>query len=243
MDYAANEADGRLRGRVAIVTGAGRGIGRAICVALTKEGASVVGAARTQSELNETAEECRGNRGQVFPVKIDLRAAEEIRNLVSRTLSEHHKVDILVNNAGIGVFKPVTETTVEDLDAMWHVNLRAVFLTCKEVLPEMIRANEGCIINIGSLAGKNSVRNGAVYSATKWGLRGFASSLMLEVRDHHVRVVTIFPGSVETGFSAERRKARNITKPEDVAAAVVFAATANPRTMVSEIDLRPTKPE
>ena len=106
----------------------------------------------------------------------------------------------------------------------------------------MIRNGSGELVYICSLAGKNSFKGGAGYCATKWGLRGFASSLMLEVREHAIRVTTIFPGSVDTSFSPQGKKGENITQPRDVADAVLFAITAPPRSMFSEIDVRPTKP-
>jgi NADP-dependent 3-hydroxy acid dehydrogenase YdfG len=117
-----------------------------------------------------------------------------------------------------------------------------VFLLTKAVLPHMIRAKGGEIVNIASLAGKNSFKGGAGYCATKWALRGFAGSLMLEVREHNIRVVTVCPGSVDTAFSTTGKKGNTITQPEDVADAVIFAVTAPARSMFSEIDVRPTNP-
>jgi NADP-dependent 3-hydroxy acid dehydrogenase YdfG len=231
-----------LNGRVAIVTGAGKGIGRAICLALVREGASVVAAARTFADLQQVAELCRAEGGKVLPIQMDVTSETEVEGLVARTLEEYGQIDLLVNNAGIGVFKPVVEMPVADLEAMWNVNLKGVFMMCKAVLPGMIRKKGGCIVNISSLAGKNGVKNGAGYSATKWALRGFAASMMLEVREHNIRVVTIFPGSVDTHFGSRGLRGSHITQPEDVADAVVFAASVPHRTMVSEIDLRPTRP-
>ena len=157
-------------------------------------------------------------------------------------LKVNGSVDILVNNAGIGVFKPVVAMQVSEFDAMWNVNMRGVFLATRAVLPSMIRSRKGAIVNIASLAGKNTFKGGAGYGATKWALRGFAGSLMLEVREHNIRVVTICPGSVDTDFSPGGKKGAHITQPEDVASAVIFAVTAPERSMFSEIDLRPTNP-
>jgi 3-oxoacyl-[acyl-carrier protein] reductase len=106
----------------------------------------------------------------------------------------------------------------------------------------MISQKRGAIVNISSLAGKNSFKGGTGYCATKWALRGFASSLMLEVREHNIRVITIFPGSVDTSFSQMNKRGERITQPDDVASAVVFAVTAPDRSMFSEIDVRPTNP-
>jgi NADP-dependent 3-hydroxy acid dehydrogenase YdfG len=232
----------RLKGSVAIVTGAGRGIGRAISRSLSAEGAVVVLAARSKNEIDAVAAECSAQGPDALAVQTDLTRPGDIRNLIETAVKTFGKVDILVNNAGIGFFKPVVDLSVEEFDAMWNVNMRGAFLAIKQVIPLMEQSGGGSIVNIGSLAGKNSVKNGAGYAATKWALRGFASSLMLEVREKNVRIVTIFPGSVDTTFSKSNRSGRAITTPEDVAAAVIFAATVPSRSMVSEIDVRPTIP-
>jgi NADP-dependent 3-hydroxy acid dehydrogenase YdfG len=231
-----------LKGQVAIVTGAGRGIGRAISTALAAEGAHVVLAARTAAEIGKVAGEIQAAGGAATSVVADLTRPEQIERLANEALKISGAIDILVNNAGIGVFKPVSEMSVDELDAMWNVNLRGTFLATKAVLPAMTKGKRGAIVNIASLAGKNTFKGGAGYCATKWGLRGFAGSLMLEVREHNIRVVTIFPGSVDTNFSRAGKRGPQITQAEDVASAVLFAVTAPARSMFSEIDLRPTIP-
>ncbi len=236
MDLAA------LSGQVAFVTGGGRGIGRGIAVALAREGAHVVVSSRTARELETVVGEILAQGGSASSVVADVSNPADAQKCAETVVDRYGRLDILVNNAGIGVFKPVAELSVEEFDRMWNVNMRGVFLMTKAFLPIMTSAGRGAIVNIASLAGKNSFRGGAGYSATKWALRGFAGSLMLEVRDHNIRVVTIFPGSVETGFSAGGKKGENIPRPEDVAGAVVFAVTAPQRAMFSEIDVRPTRP-
>ena len=232
----------RLSGRVAVVTGSGRGIGKAIAGALAAEGAHVVLAARTAAEIEKVAAAIRSEGGLATAVRTDVTDERQVGDLIAESLKIKGSVDILVNNAGIGVFKPVLAMDVSDFDAMWNVNMRGVFLATRAVLPSMIRSRSGAIVNIASLAGKNTFKGGAGYGATKWALRGFAGSLMLEVREHNIRVVTICPGSVDTGFSAGGKKGAHITQPEDVASAVIFAVTAPGRSMFSEIDLRPTNP-
>ena len=232
----------RLEGRTAIVTGGSKGIGRAIAFALGSEGADLVLSARTGKDLDTTVEEFKRSGISARAISCDVSAEQQVNALVESAVSSLGRIDILVNNAGMGVFKPVVEMTAQDFDTMWGVNMRGVFLATHAVLPHMIKAGSGQIVNISSLAGKNSFKGGAGYCATKWGLRGFASSLMLEVRDHNIRVVTVFPGSVETAFSSGGKKGRNITQPEDVAEAVLFAVTAPQRSMFSEIDVRPTRP-
>jgi NADP-dependent 3-hydroxy acid dehydrogenase YdfG len=232
----------RLAGQVAVVTGGSKGIGRAVAYALAREGAHVVLAARSSKELDAVVQEFTREGLKASQVPTDISIPSQVAALIEGTVDGFGRLDILVNNAGIGIFKNVEELAVEEFDAMWNVNLRGVFLASKAALPAMIKANRGAIVNISSLAGKNSIKGGAGYCATKWGLRGFASSLMLEVREYHIRVVTIFPGSVATDFSQQGKKGPNITQPEDVASAVVFAVTAPERSMFSEIDVRPTNP-
>jgi NADP-dependent 3-hydroxy acid dehydrogenase YdfG len=233
----------RLEGQVAIVTGASRGIGRAISMSLHREGASVVLAARGNDELESLATEIRAHGGKAIPLKVDLTNDDHVRMLVDETVKRYGRVDIVVNNAGRGVFKPFAEMGTDDFDDMWKLNMRAPFVLTKTALPHMIKQKSGAIVNIASLAGKNSFINGTGYAATKWALRGWASSLMLEVREHNVRVVTVFPGSVDTTFSSMNKRGDKITQPEDVADAVVFAVTAPARSMFSEIDVRPTNPK
>lgn len=231
-----------LRDQVAIVTGASKGIGRAITRALAQQGCKVAMVARTAELLHELHRELAEQSCATLPICADITDDASIDRIVAETLQWAGRIDILVNNAGIGIFKPVVEMAPEDFDAMWRLNMRAVFLLTRAVLPHMISAQHGAIVNIASLAGKNTFANGSGYAATKWALRGWAGCLMAEVRQHNIRVVTICPGSVDTSFSQLNKRGENITQPEDVAAAVVFALTAPERTMVSEIDLRPTRP-
>jgi NADP-dependent 3-hydroxy acid dehydrogenase YdfG len=231
---------GALDGRVAIVTGASKGIGKAIARRLAREGARVMLSARGEEGLNTAVQELDGM--QVAATAADVGNGRQARGLVEETVRKWGRIDLLVNNAGVGVFGPFMEMEESDLDMMINTNLRGVFLMTKAALPHMIRGGGGHVVNIASLAGKNGVKGGAVYSATKWALRGFGASLLLEVREHDIRVTTVFPGSVDTSFSSGGKRGRNITQPEDVADAVLFAVTAPARSMFSEIDVRPTKP-
>jgi 3-oxoacyl-[acyl-carrier protein] reductase len=232
-----------LENKVAIITGASKGIGRAIARMLGEHGASVILAARSANELTAAVNELRKDGISAEGIPADVGIEDDVDALVRYVLEKNARIDILVNNAGIGYFKPLMEMSVSEFDAMWRVNMRGVFLMTKAVLPGMVKNNGGEIVNIASLAGKNTFKGGTGYAATKWALRGFAGSLMLEVRDHNIRVTTICPGSVDTAFSSTGRKGSSITQPQDVADAVVFAVTAPLRSMFSEIDLRPTRPQ
>ncbi len=218
------------------------GIGLAIGRRLAEEGASVVLAARTPPRLEKAAAELRKEGLPASAIAADVSREEDVDRLVAAVVKQHGRIDILVNNAGMGVFKPVLELTPREFDTMWETNLRGAFLATRAALPRMIKTGHGELVFINSLAGKNSFKGGAGYSATKWGLRAFASALMLEVREHNIRVTTIFPGSVDTSFSSSGKKGAHITQPRDVADAVLFAITAPARSMFSEIDLRPTNP-
>jgi NADP-dependent 3-hydroxy acid dehydrogenase YdfG len=229
--------ESQLRSKTALVTGAGRGIGTAIAVALAQAGAKVILVARTSRDIEEVASRIRSRGGEAAAAAGDVSADDVMEGIVGA----HGPVDILVNNAGMGIFKPFAEMTVCEFDQMWKVNMRGVFLATKAVLPGMRAKKEGDIVTISSLAGKNGFKGGTGYGATKWAVRGFASSLMLEVRDENIRVVTIFPGSVDTGFSKGGKRGPEIPQPDDVASGVLFAVTAPRRAMFSEIDVRPTK--
>lgn len=229
-----------LKDSVAIITGASKGIGKSITLSLAASGTKVVLASRNQKELDVLAEEIRARGGTSLSVVTDVSDEAQVLRLVKKSMAEFGKIDILVNNAGYAIMSKVIDANVKDYDGMMNVNLRGPFLCSKAVLPSMIQQKRGAIINIASLAGKNAFAGGAIYSATKWGLLGFSRSLMLEVREYNIRVVTICPGSVNTTFSDHSKDSEKIIQPQDVADAVLFALTMPARSNVSEIDIRPT---
>ena len=235
-----------LKGQVALVTGAGRGIGRSVAMALARRGASVAVTARTQPEIDAVAAAIRAGGGRAIALRADMRDGEQVARLPEATLEEFGRIDILVNNAGLGHFAKVEELRPEAFDEMWEVNVRGVFLLTRAVLPSMSAARSGDIVNIASLAGRNSFVGGAGYSATKWALIGFARSLMLEVRDRNIRVITLCPGSVDTGFAGPGRTPPRpgvIPTGDDIAAVALDALSMPRNVMVSEIDIRPTNPK
>jgi len=235
-----------LAGKNALVTGAGRGIGRAIAIALAREGASVVVTARTRAQISAVASEIRAIGGKAFELQADMRDPAQIARLAESALRESGPVDILVNNAGLGHFTRVEHLEQAHFDEMWEVNVRGVFLLTKALLPSMIGKASGDIVNIASLAGRNSFVGGAGYSATKWALIGFARSLMLEVRERNIRVSTLCPGSVDTEFAGPGHTSPRpglIPSADDIAAVAIDALRMPRHVLVSEIDIRPTNPK
>jgi 3-oxoacyl-[acyl-carrier protein] reductase len=232
-----------LGGQVAVVTGAGRGIGAAIAASLAALGAHVILCGRTLELLKSTSSKINqqgGNSTAMACDVADLRSVEAVANQVEESF---HRVDILVNNAGIGVFgTPLHQLSPEDWDRMMNTNLRGVYYCIRSFAPLMIRARSGHIINISSLAGKNTVPNGAAYSASKWGLNGLTYTVAEELRSHNIRVSVVCPGSVHTDFSPHAGKnADKMLQASDVAHAVEMLVTQAPQSFVSEILLRPTQ--
>jgi len=230
-----------IENQIAVVTGAGRGIGRAIAIELGRLGAQVILAARSRTELEETAGKI-GARASVIPT--DVRKKEELHRLFDQVFTTIGPVDILVNAAGLGIFAPVVDFKDEDFETVMETNLRGIFLTSRFVLPSMIERNRGHIINIASIAGKVGSANRAVYCASKFGVVGFTESLAEEVRQYGIRVAVICPGSTNTGFSSSEGAAKTrerMLQPEDVAHAVRMLVTQAPNSFISEIIMRPTK--
>jgi len=230
-----------IEGKVAVVTGAGRGIGRAIAVELGGMGAKVVLAARSVPELEETARLIGGN-ASVIPT--DVRNREDVHKLLEEAASALGPIDIVVNAAGIGIFRQVTEFSDADYDAILDTNLRSIFLVSRFVLRSMISRQTGHIINIASIAGKVGSATRAVYCASKFGVVGFTESLAEEVRQHGIRVSLICPGSTDTGFSSdphrEGKSRSRMLSPADIAHAVRMIVTQEPNSFISEVILRPT---
>jgi NAD(P)-dependent dehydrogenase (short-subunit alcohol dehydrogenase family) len=232
-----------LAGQVAVITGAGRGIGASIAAKLAALGASVVLCGRTRGPLESTSNAISkaGGRAEVLPCDVtDLRSIEAAAAHLDQTLG---RLDILVNNAGVGgLGGPLHQLPPESWDQVLNTNLRGVFYCIRAFAPMMIRARSGHIINISSLAGKNALPNGAAYAASKWGLNGLSYSVAEELRAHNIRVSVICPGSVDTELSPHAGKDKSkMLQPEDVAHAVAMLVTQAPQSFVSEILIRPTQ--
>jgi NAD(P)-dependent dehydrogenase (short-subunit alcohol dehydrogenase family) len=231
-----------LKGQVAVVTGAARGIGEAISKQLASMGATVILVARDKARLDQVRREIEAAGGSAQTAPLDLLDEAFIAQLGKTIQSRHGRCDILVNNAGIGLIgKPLVEMAPTDWDTLMGTNLRGPYLMIRALAPMMIAAQSGHIINISSLAGKNPLPNGAAYSASKWGLNGLTYSVAEELRPYNIRVSVVAPGSVNTGFSRSDKNAAKKVQPEDVARVVAMLVTQAPQSFVSEVLLRPTQ--
>jgi NADP-dependent 3-hydroxy acid dehydrogenase YdfG len=234
--------DRALVGQVAIVTGAGRGIGRAIAERFAAEGAGVVLAARTVSDLEHVAREVDRAGARALAVPTDVTDDAAVQRLVERALEVFGRVDILVTAAGVASFGPVSEATPRDWDAMLLVNLRAVMTCCRAVLPPMLARRCGTIINVASIAASRPIPGAAAYTATKAGVVGWSRVLAEELRAGGVRVGVLVSGAVDTPLwdtipgGPDRTR---MLRPEDVARAAVLMASLPPRATLEEVTLLP----
>jgi 3-oxoacyl-[acyl-carrier protein] reductase len=238
-----------LSGQSALVTGGSRGIGLAIADALLAAGAGVVITGRDESHLEKARGDLRrvGREAadRLHAVRADVRQPREAEAAVATAVERLGSLDILVNNAGIGIFGNVADMDEAAWADVIGTNLTGVFLFCRAAIPHL-RARGGWIINISSLAGKNPFAGGAAYCASKAGLNAFSEALMLEVRHDDIRVSTIMPGSVSTGFAGGTSPGGAASSwklaPADVAEVVVDLLAHPTRSLPSRVELRPSRP-
>jgi 3-oxoacyl-[acyl-carrier protein] reductase len=231
-----------MAGQVAVVTGAGRGIGAAIARRLVVMGATAVLCGRKRASLDSTAAAISEAGGKSHVVECDVMDLASVERMAADVERTFGRADILVNNAGIGGFGgPLHELPPESWDKVLNTNLRGVYYCIRSFASMMIRARDGHIINISSIAGKNALPNGAAYAASKWGLNGLSYSVAEELRAHNIRVSVICPGSTHTELSPHAGKdPGKMLQPEDVAHVVEMLVTQSPQSFASEVMLRPT---
>lgn len=236
-----------IKNKVAVVTGASKGIGKSTALRLAQEGAHLALSARSGDLLAQLSQDIRAMGLKAYSYVGDMSKEDSIKMFIQGTVKEYGKIDILINNAGFGFFNPIIDFPTKNWDEMFNLNVRGLFIATRESLPYLRKANESVIVNVVSLAGKNAFVGGGGYAATKHAVLGFSRCLMLEERKNGVRVLAICPGSVATSFfdahhDASDPKREKILAAEDVAESIIHMIKLPQRAMVSEVDIRPTNP-
>lgn len=235
----------RLKDKIALVTGASRGIGYASSIALAKEGASVVGIARSAEDLKALEKAIEGAGGKAKTFVADVTKSAEVAACVAQTIRALGRIDILVNNVGIGGYRPFLDWTEEDYDRIMTTNAKSTWLFCKEVLPHMLRQGGGNIVNVSSVAGLQGYPNEGIYCMSKFAQVALSQSLDREFYKKNIKVSLVCPGGVETHFAlgdgrtAGSAHMKGFSTAEDVAEAVVLAVLPRERSRVVNVILRP----
>jgi 3-oxoacyl-[acyl-carrier protein] reductase len=232
-----------LDDKVALVTGAGRGIGKAVALRLAQSGCRLVLTARSLAELEKVQEEVRKDGGQAAIVGADLARDEDIQHVAEDAQRAFGGVDFLINNAGWGKRAPVVRAKIEDIDQTLRLNLRAPILLARQLVPSMLERRDGAVINIGSVSGKSGEADGAAYSASKFGLIGFTQSLYEEVREYGIKVAVILPGFVDTPMipPVKHLDRAKMIQADDVAQSVLYVLTSPLTACPVEITIRPQR--
>jgi len=223
-----------LAGQTALVTGGSKGIGRAICLALAKEKANIVIAARNESEIKETMDKLKETGSKPLAVQADVRNEEDVKNLISRIVDEFGRLDILINNAGVAHKKRLEETTLEEYDEIMDTNLKGVFLCAKYAISHIKNSKNGKIINISSVAGLHGIPEFSVYSASKFGVNGITESIASEL-EGEIKVYSTCPGAVDTDMYRAFFGQRPELKPEHIAEKVLELASPDSKVVSGKI--------
>ncbi|USK58242.1 3-ketoacyl-ACP reductase [Peribacillus asahii] len=235
-----------LNGKTALITGAGRGIGKATALALAKEGVNLGLIGLNMTNLEELSSELQQFDIKVSAASADVSDLEAVNHAVAHIKSELGDIDILVNNAGIAKFGGFLELNPEEWERIIRVNLMGVYNVTRAVLPDMIERKSGDIVNISSTAGQKGAPVTSAYSASKFGVLGLTESLMLEVRKHNIRVTALTPSTVATDLAYEANlisgNAENVMQPEDLAELLVAGLKLNPRVVLKNAGLWTTNP-
>ena len=230
-----------LKGKIALVTGASRGIGKSISLALAGAGATVILSARTVEKLKEVKAEIEkgGGKAEVFPV--DLSKTGDIISFFKDIKNKFEKLDILINNAAIGIYGDMVNLTTEDLDKTFEVNVKSIFTASKQALEIMIPQKSGYIINISSIQGVKAYKKQSLYAASKHAVMGMSKGLAAEVQKHNIRISAILPGAVDTELISDARPDLDLSvllKPEDIAQTVLYLLSLSGRAMVDQVIVR-----
>jgi 3-oxoacyl-[acyl-carrier protein] reductase len=231
-----------LKDRVAIVTGASRGIGRAIAVMLGRHGVKVAVAARTEQDLVALCAEIESVGSKAVAIPTDMTSEDDVKRLVRSVVDRFGKLDIVINNAGIGVFGPIEKMATDDWDRVMGVNVRGPFVLCREAVPHLKQDGDiAWIINICSVVGVKGYVNQAAYTASKHALLGMTKVLAQEVQQYGIRVHAICPGGVDTALVAQARPDLNrsiLMQPDEIAEIVLFLLTRRGNAVVDQVNVR-----
>ncbi|MBX0292909.1 3-ketoacyl-ACP reductase [Hymenobacter sp. HSC-4F20] len=235
-----------LAGKNALVTGAGKGIGRAVALALAQEGATVALLARTEQQLREVAQEIEGLGGRAVVVTADVADRLAVEAAVGQALQALGSIDILINNAGIGTFAKLVDMDPAEWEKIIQVNLLGTYYVTRAVLPQMIARETGDIINIASTAGQRGAATTSAYSASKFAILGLTESLMQEVRKQNIRVSALTPSTVATELAINNKltdgNPEKVMQPEDLAEFIISQLKLNRRIFIKEAGMWSTNP-
>ncbi len=230
-----------LQDKVAIITGASKGIGKEISLKFGESGIKLVLAARNKALLTNLKNEIESKfTTEVLIIPTDITKENQVTTMVNKTIEKFKKIDILINNAGVGRFSRIDQFSIEDYNFIMDVNVKGVFLTTKYVVPHMIRRESGHIINISSIAGKNGFKTGTLYSASKHAIQGFTWSLREDLKEYKIKVTAICPGSVLTSFGGKSPDYVEWSiQPEDIAHACHYLVTESDFVNTAELIIKP----
>ena len=232
--------------KVAIITGASRGIGRALALKMAEEGFVVANIARNTEDLASLKNEISENGGTARSFPLDISNEDQVNDAVSKIIDEFGRIDVLVNNAGFGVFKHADQLSADEWSTVMDVNAKGTFLLSKAVIPHMKKAGRGHIIGVATDVSKRVIENGSLYCASKYAQDAFLGALRKEVRKDNIKVSTIYPGLVDTYFHGKSTGDDTQTEflnPSDVANAVVYIATAPAHVVIDELMIHPISQE